>query len=106
MCQIFAGQPRWNYELEKRSVRLGGHSTSIQLENIFWQTLEEIAAGEGLALPRFISKLHDEVVLAHGESRNFASLLRCCCMIYLDRANETESRRFSPPSRAPGLMTA
>ncbi len=106
MCQIFAGQPRWNYELEKRSVRLGGHSTSIQLENIFWQTLEEIASRENLSVAKFISKLHDEVVLAHGEARNFASLLRCCCLIYLDRANDGESRRFGAPSRDARLVAA
>jgi predicted DNA-binding ribbon-helix-helix protein len=106
MCQIFAGQPRWNYELEKRSVRLGGHSTSIQLENIFWQTLEEIAAGEDLSVAKFISKLHDEVVFTHGEARNFASLLRCCCLIYLDRAAGVESRRFGPPIRAAGMAVA
>jgi predicted DNA-binding ribbon-helix-helix protein len=99
MCQIFAGQPRWNYELAKRSVRLGGHSTSIQLENIFWQTLEEIAAREGLSVAKFISKLHDEVVLAHGEARNFASLLRCCCLIYLDGVSPAEARRFGTPAR-------
>ena len=99
MCQIFAGQPRWNYELEKRSVRLGGHSTSIQLENIFWQILDEIAAREDLSVAKFISKLHDEVVLAHGEARNFASLLRCCCLIYLDRASPAEARRFAAPTR-------
>lgn len=98
MCQIFAGQPRWNYELEKRSVRLGGHSTSVQLENIFWQTLEEIAASEHLSVAKFMSKLHDEVVLTHGEARNFASLLRCCCLIYLDRANGIGGRRFGAPA--------
>jgi predicted DNA-binding ribbon-helix-helix protein len=100
MCQIFAGQDRWNYELEKRSVRLGGHSTSIQLENIFWQILEEIAGAEDLSVAKFISKLHDEVVLAHGEARNFTSLLRCCCLIYLDRQNGMQTRRFGPPARA------
>jgi predicted DNA-binding ribbon-helix-helix protein len=99
MCQIFAGQAPWNYELEKRSVRLGGHSTSIQLENIFWQILDEIAAREDLSVAKFISKLHDEVVLAHGEARNFASLLRCCCLIYLDRVNPAEGRRFGAPAR-------
>jgi predicted DNA-binding ribbon-helix-helix protein len=106
MCQVFSGQPRWNYELEKRSVRLDGYSTSIQLENIFWQILEEIAARENLSLAKFISKLHDEVVLAHGEARNFASLLRCCCLIYLDRGESGEGRRFAVPEREPRLVAA
>jgi predicted DNA-binding ribbon-helix-helix protein len=106
MCQIFAGQPRWNYELEKRSMRLGGHSTSIQLENIFWQILEEIAGAEDLSVAKFISKLHDEVVLAHGEARNFASLLRCCCLIYLDRANGVDRRRFGHVGAPAALIAA
>ncbi len=105
MCQIFAGQPPSNYESEKRSVRLGGYSTSIQLEKIFWQILDEIAARENLSLAKFIGKLHDEVIAAHGEARNFASLLRCC-LIYLDRQHPQESRRFGIPSGAPMLTAA
>jgi predicted DNA-binding ribbon-helix-helix protein len=106
MCQIFAGQPPANYESEKRSIRLDGHSTSIQLENIFWQILEEIAASETMSLAKFVSKLHDEVMSAHGEARNFASLLRCCCLIYLDRQNPQESRRFGIPAGTPMLAAA
>ena len=106
MCQIFAGQPPSNYESEKRSVRLGGYSTSIQLEKIFWQMLEEIAARENLSLAKFIGKLHDEVIAAHGEARNFASLLRCCCLIYLDRQNPQGDRRLGIPSGTPVLAAA
>lgn len=106
MCQIFAGQPQSNYECEKRSVRLGGYSTSIQLEKIFWRILEEIAAREGLSLAKFIGKLHDEVISNHGEARNFASLLRCCCLIYLDRQYPQEGRRFGIPAGPPMLAAA
>jgi predicted DNA-binding ribbon-helix-helix protein len=106
MCQIFAGQPQENYESEKRSVRLDGHSTSIQLEKIFWQILEEIAAREAVSLAKFVSKLHDEVMLTHGEARNFASLLRCCCLIYLDGQNPEESRRFGIPAGTPMAVAA
>lgn len=106
MCQIFAGQPRSNYDSEKRSVRLGGYSTSIQLEKMFWRVLEEIAAREGLSLAKFIGKLHDEVIANHGEARNFASLLRCCCLIYLDRQIPQEGRHFDASSEAPVLAAA
>jgi predicted DNA-binding ribbon-helix-helix protein len=106
MCQIFAGQPQSNYESEKRSVRLGGYSTSIQLEKMFWRILEEIAAREGLSLAKFIGKLHDEVISNNGEARNFASLLRCCCLIYLDRQIPQESRHFEIQSSAPVLTAA
>jgi predicted DNA-binding ribbon-helix-helix protein len=106
MCQIFAGQPQSNYDSEKRSVRLDGYSTSIQLEKMFWRILEEIAAREGLSLAKFIGKLHDEVMSTHGEARNFASLLRCCCLIYLDRQIPEEHRHFDIPSGVPVLTAA
>ncbi len=98
MCRIFAGQPQSNYEPERRSVRLAGFSTSIQLEKIFWQILEEIADGEGVSVAKFISVLHDEVIQTHGEARNFTSLLRCCCLIYVDGAKVGGAPRFAVSS--------
>ena len=56
--------------------------TSIRLEMSFWDTLEEIAAKEGMSLAKFLTTLHDEVLDHHGEVKNFASLLRCSCLIY------------------------
>jgi predicted DNA-binding ribbon-helix-helix protein len=83
MCQMFAGQPPETYESETRSIRLHGHCTSIRLERAFWATLDEIAGREGLSTPQFVSKLHDEVLELRGEVRNFASLLRCACLVHL-----------------------
>ncbi|MBS9478249.1 ribbon-helix-helix domain-containing protein [Ancylobacter radicis] len=83
MCHIFAGQAPETYEGQTRSVRIGGHSTSIRLEAAFWTVLEEVAAHQGMSLGKFVTKLHDEVLDLHGEVRNFASLLRCSCLIYL-----------------------
>lgn len=85
MCQVFAGQPPENYESETRSIRLHGHSTSIRLERAFWAALEEIARHDDMSLRGFIAKLHDEVLEHHGEVRNFASLLRCACLIHRER---------------------
>lgn len=83
MCHIFAGQAPETYESQTRSVRIGGHSTSIRLEAAFWTVLEEVAAHQGMSLGKFVTKLHDEVLDLHGEVRNFASLLRCSCLIFL-----------------------
>lgn len=83
MCQIFAGQDPANYQYSTRSVRLGGHATSIRLEATFWEILDELAAAQGLTTPRFLSKLYDEVLELHGEIANFASLLRVGCVLYL-----------------------
>ena len=85
MCHLFAHQPQRDYESQTRSLRIGGHCTSIRLEISFWDTLEEIAAKEGMSLAKFLTTLHSEVLDHHGEVKNFASLLRCSCMIYRSR---------------------
>ncbi len=86
MCQIFAGQDPGRYACETRRMRLNGQSTSVRLERAFWEILDEIAAGEDITTPAFISKLHAEVLEQHGEVENFTSLLRCACLVYQDRA--------------------
>ncbi|MGY4422638.1 putative DNA-binding ribbon-helix-helix protein [Bradyrhizobium sp. JR6.1] len=82
MCHLFAHQPQRDYESQTRSLRIDGHCTSIRLEMSFWDTLEEIAAKEGMTLAKFLTTLHNEVLDHHGEVNNFASLLRCSCLIY------------------------
>lgn len=95
MCKIFAGIPRENYESETRSVRLNGHSTSIRLEGAYWNLLERLARNENRSLGGFLTELHDEVLSLHGETRNFASLLRCVCLLHLERTL-AEGRRLEP----------
>ncbi len=85
MCHLFAHQLQRDYESQTRSLRIGGHCTSIRLEMSFWDTLEEIAAKEGMSLAKFLTTLHNEVLDHHGEVNNFASLLRCSCLIYRSR---------------------
>jgi predicted DNA-binding ribbon-helix-helix protein len=80
MCHLFAGQSPHTYAFETRSIRLNGQSTSIRLEQVFWQILEDIAAVEGMTVPRFISTLHQEILLLRGEVPNFTSHLRCICV--------------------------
>jgi len=74
MCRLFAHQPQRDYESQTRSLRIGGHCTSIRLEMSFWDTLDEIAAKEGMSLAKFLTTLHNEVLDDHGEVNNFASL--------------------------------
>jgi predicted DNA-binding ribbon-helix-helix protein len=80
MCHLFASQSPGSYAFETRSIRLNGQSTSLRLEKVFWGILEEIAAGEGMSVPRFISTLHQEILLLRGEVPNFTSHLRCVCL--------------------------
>lgn len=84
MCQMFAGQSQSSYEYESRSIRLNGQSTSLRLERKFWGILQEMARQERVTTPQFISKLHTEVNELHGEVKNFSSLLRCACLVYME----------------------
>jgi predicted DNA-binding ribbon-helix-helix protein len=85
MCRIYAEQDPHRYALTTRRLRLNGQSTSIRLENTYWQILDDLAAAEGMTTPGFMSKLHSEVLEQHGEPANFSSVLRCTCLIYLER---------------------
>ena len=85
MCHLFASQPPASYDFETRSIRLNGQSTSIRLEKIFWTILEGIAAREDMSVPRFISTLHNEVLLLWGETPNFTSHLRCICLVAMEK---------------------
>ena len=88
MCQVYAGQTRESYEPVTRRLRLNGHSTSIRLEQSFWRILDDMAVREGMSTPAFVSRLHDEVLELRGEARNFASLLRCACLLQAAPAEE------------------
>ena len=77
----YAGQAPECYEPVTRRMRLSGHSTSIRLEGSFWAVLDRMAAREGVSTPCLVSRLHDEVLDLRGEARNFASLLRCACLV-------------------------
>ena len=106
MCQLFAHQPQRDYESQTRSLRIDGHCTSIRLEMAFWDTLEEIASKEDMSLAKFLTRLHSEVLDHCGEVHNFASLLRCSCLIYRSRAaavvpdftEGTDAADWSPPN--------
>lgn len=90
MCEMFASQNPDSYVYEMRSIRLNGQSTSIRLEKIFWTIIEQIAADEGVSVPRFISTLHSEALLLWGEVPNFTSHLRCICLIAVGTQRERE----------------
>ena len=85
MCQIFAGQDPDLYASKTRRLRLNGQSTSIRIENAFWTILDQMAHDEDMATPAFISRLHSEVLMIHGEAQNFTSLLRSACLIRLQQ---------------------
>ena len=83
MCEIYAGQNPDRYRPVNRSVRIGGHSTSIQLEAAFWLLIDEIAESQAMSTARFLSELYDEALELNGTISNFTSLLRTSCLIYV-----------------------
>ncbi len=83
MCQVFVSADPQLYAYRARSVRLHGVATSIRLENLFWQVLEEIATRDGYTVPQLCTKLYDELVAERGAVDNFTSFLRVCCTRYL-----------------------
>lgn len=93
MCRIYAGTDPAAYAPVTRSLRLHGAVTSIRLEARFWAILDEMAEGEGTTTPKFLAKLHDEVIELHGEVANFASLLRVVCTVHLERRERPDAAR-------------
>jgi len=83
MCEVFVSANPESYESRTRSVRLHGVITSIRLENLHWEVLEEIAARDGMSVVQLIEKLHDELVQARGAVGNFASFLRVSALRYM-----------------------
>ena len=100
MCRVFAGQDPNGYRQINRSIRIDGHSTSIQLEATFWALLDEIAESQGLSTPKFISTLYDEAIEMNGEIPNFASMLRTTCALYLKCHQPSEGRHAIEKSKA------
>jgi len=66
--------------LQKRSMRISGHRTSIALELEFWTALEAIAAARELSLPRMIGQIDDTRVKTE-DGPSLASAIRVFVLI-------------------------
>lgn len=64
-----------NGALQKRSMRIAGHRTSIALEAEFWRALEQIAATRGLSMPTLIASI-DQKRAASAPEASLASAVR------------------------------
>lgn len=82
MCEIFIRADPDSYAPESRSLRLHGAATSLRLEKLFWNVLQEIAARDGMRVTQLIERLYDELVAHRGQAANFTSFLRVCCLRY------------------------
>ena len=54
---------------------IAGHATSISLEPVFWESLREAAADEGLPLNALVARI-DAARIAEREPANLASAIR------------------------------
>ncbi|WDR03820.1 ribbon-helix-helix domain-containing protein [Devosia algicola] len=73
--------------MEKRSLTIAGHRTSIALEPEFWAVLEAMAAQDGLALPGMVKTIDETRTVT-----NLASALRLAAL----RWTATQSPRSAP----------
>jgi predicted DNA-binding ribbon-helix-helix protein len=48
----------------KRSVEIAGHKTSISLEPLFWDRLQQAAAREGVPLNALVARIDEERIRA------------------------------------------
>jgi predicted DNA-binding ribbon-helix-helix protein len=55
----------------KRSIVIGGHKTSVSLEDEFWTGLKEIASARGIALSELVSTIDSQ-----RDAANLSSALR------------------------------
>ena len=89
------GAPAKARGLEKHSVLIAGHRTSVSLEEPFWEALKEIAAAE----KRPVANLVMEVDSGRGEI-NLSSALRLRVLAHYRGA--PRPRRSRPRRVAPG----
>jgi predicted DNA-binding ribbon-helix-helix protein len=98
MCRIYVNADPILYESRTRSLRIHGVITTVRLENLFWDVLQEIAERENTTTSQFAAKLYDELIALRGEPpANFASFLRVCCLRYLSLQTAKEG---APPVSA------
>jgi predicted DNA-binding ribbon-helix-helix protein len=57
--------------VRKRSIRIGGHNTSVGLEDAFWQSLREIALARNLSPPKLVAAIDMD-----REHKNLSSVIR------------------------------
>lgn len=65
----------------KRSITISGHSTSIFIEDEFWQALKEIAAEKGISVPALIGEI-DANNISTKSATNLSSRIRVYILLY------------------------
>ncbi|VAW18122.1 hypothetical protein MNBD_ALPHA12-2337 [hydrothermal vent metagenome] len=71
--------------MQKRSITLAGHKTSLALEEAFWQALDQIAAQSGCTVPALISRID-----AGRKTKNLSSAIRVFVLAYFRTTNNND----------------
>ena len=74
--------------VRKRSIRIGGHNTSMGLEDAFWQALGEIAVARNLSIPALVTAIDTE-----RKHDNLSSVIRLFVLDYYRRLAEGKAKR-------------
>jgi len=76
---------------KKRSLNVAGHSTSVSLEDDFWDALNEMARARGHSVPNIVA----EIDSARG-SRGLSSAIRSAVLAFYQsqaRANNKQDKQ-------------
>lgn len=77
-----------NGALQKRSMRVAGHRTSLALEAEFWAALEASARERSMTLPVLVASI-DERREKHAPEASLASAVRVHCLEHSPRPAAT-----------------
>jgi len=86
------------HHLVKRSVALGGHRTSIALEPVFWEALDQLALARGQSLAGLIATIDASRT---DPETPLASLLRTTALQAALTGESPRSTAPAPPSPPP-----
>jgi predicted DNA-binding ribbon-helix-helix protein len=70
----------------KRSVVIGGHKTSVSMEEAFWQSLKRIAQGRRATLSRLVADID-----IHRQQGNLSSAIRLFVLDYYRTKTATQT---------------
>ena len=82
--------------IDKRSISVRGHKTSVSLEQVFWEEIKRIAVANGQRLPELVAAIDD------ARSGNLSSALRVFVLLHYQEL--ASGRRAADPS--PGSIEA
>ena len=64
--------------MQKRSVSIAKHRTSVSLEEEFWDILDDISTENNMTIPKLL-----EIIEKKSDKQNLASAIRVFCLNHL-----------------------